>query len=262
MRRSASISDNSHMARGHAVAGSLVAHGAIAVIVAALVAHGGDERTSGSVPPVAIELVSSARALSPPAPGATADAPAGASTPAELPPRPAPAAPRHAPVRPAAALRAAPRLEPSTGPTGDAAVAASGDEPRDGVDGDPRAGGGAGRGNGIGFGAGGRIDSTGVAAALRVPTPEPAPAPPPSRARPPRLIYPARDREIDESLLFVARLTIDPDGFVVGARLLRGPGGRSDERAASAVWRFRYSPALDDGGRPITATIEQRFAVE
>jgi hypothetical protein len=83
-----------------------------------------------------------------------------------------------------------------------------------------------------------------------------------SRARPPRLIYPTRDREVDDSLLFVARLTIDSEGFVVGARLVRGTGGGRDDQAANAVWRFRYSPALDDAGRPTPATIDQRFLVE
>jgi hypothetical protein len=126
--------------------------------------------------------------------------------------------------------------------------------------GDASDGGGYGGGRGIGFGAGGRIDTPIALGPLPVPTPERARAP--SRARPPRLIYPARDREAEESLLFVARLTIDPEGFVVGARLVRGVGGVRDDQASSAVWRFRYSPALDDAGRPTQATIEQRFLVE
>src|SRR5262249_18054499 len=115
-----------------------------------------------------------------------------------------------------------------------------------------------GRGGGIGFGIGGWNTSV-AAAPLPVP---PAPEPARSRARPPRLIYPARDREALDSLLFVARLTIDSDGFVIGVRLVRGVGGVRDDQAANAVWRFRYSPALDDDGRPIQATIEQRFLVD
>lgn len=76
------------------------------------------------------------------------------------------------------------------------------------------------------------------------------------------MIYPARDREVEDSRLFVARLTIDADGFVIGVRLVRGVGGVRDDQAANAVWRFRYSPALDDDGRPVLATIEQHFLVD
>ncbi len=61
--------------------------------------------------------------------------------------------------------------------------------------------------------------------------------------------------------MFVARLTVDTDGYVVGARLVRGIGGPRDELASQLVWRFRYAPALDDDGRAIRATIEQRFLV-
>jgi hypothetical protein len=114
---------------------------------------------------------------------------------------------------------------------------------------------GTGRGAGIGFGEGGAI-----AEPPRVPV---LPAPPPaSKARPPKLIYPARERDIEAARLFVARLVIDRDGFVVGARLVHGFGGPRDDQAASAVWRFRYAPALDDDGAPIDATIEQPFMVE
>jgi len=136
-----------------------------------------------------------------------------------------------------------------TGETGETGAAGpgSGDRPGPG-----------GRGAGIGFGIGGWNTSV-AAAPLPVP---PAPEPAKSRARPPRLIYPARDREALDSMLFVARLTIDADGFVIGARLVRGVGGVRDDQAANAVWRFRYSPALDDAGRPTPATIEQRFLVE
>lgn len=59
----------------------------------------------------------------------------------------------------------------------------------------------------------------------------------------------------------MARLTVDTDGYVVGARLLRGIGGPRDELASQLVWRFRYAPARDGDGRAIRATIEQRFLV-
>jgi hypothetical protein len=38
-----------------------------------------------------------------------------------------------------------------------------------------------------------------------------------------------------------------------------GPTNRREERATDAVWRFRYEPALDDAGRPITSRVEQPF---
>jgi protein TonB len=123
---------------------------------------------------------------------------------------------------------------------------------------------GAGAGLGLGDGTGSGL---GDLASLPAPPPAPPPPPPPpaakppSRARPPRLIYPARDRPSDDAETFVARLTVDPDGYVVGARLVRGLGGSRDELAAQLVWRFRYAPALDDDGRAIRATIDQRFLV-
>lgn len=119
---------------------------------------------------------------------------------------------------------------------------------------------GGGRGSGIGPGAGGRIDPSVLDVPLPVPPPDRAPVV--SRARPPQLIYPARNREAEDSSLFVARLTIDPEGFVIGARLVRGVGGGRDNQAEGAVWRFRYRPALDEGGRPVQATIDQPFLVE
>ena len=127
------------------------------------------------------------------------------------------------------------------------------------TDGGREGGLGDGQGRGIGFGPG-RGDADAAVAALAVPTPDLVPQP--SQARPPKLIYPRRDRNIDDERLFVARLTIDGDGFVVGAHLLEGRGSPGAERAASAVWRFRYRPALDAAGRPVTVTIEQRFLVD
>jgi outer membrane biosynthesis protein TonB len=91
---------------------------------------------------------------------------------------------------------------------------------------------------------------------------EPVREPAPSRASPPRLIYPSRQRDAAESQQFVARLTIDTDGYVVGVRLTHGLNRSADERAAAAVWRFRYSPATDDAGQPVQVVIEQSFLVE
>ena len=109
------------------------------------------------------------------------------------------------------------------------------------------------RGRGIGLGDGGAIASQ-----LDVPA---VPPPPVSKARPPKLIYPARDREVEADELFIARVTVDTDGYVVGARLVRGVGDMRDGDAEQLIFRFRYLPALDDDGRAITATIEQPFMV-
>ena len=114
---------------------------------------------------------------------------------------------------------------------------------------------GRGTGAGIGFGDGGAISQP--------PTTLVAPAPPPaSKARPARLIFPSRQREVDDGELFVMKVTVDKDGFVAGARLVRGFGGRRDEVASDQIWRFRYDPALDDDGKPIVSTVEQRFLVQ
>jgi len=116
-------------------------------------------------------------------------------------------------------------------------------------------GSGTGRGTGFGFGDGG-----GIATRAAVPlAPEP---PPPSRARPARLIHPSRDREVeDDDDLFVARVTVDEDGDVVAVHMMTThPGARGDQ-AASAIWTFRYAPALDDAGAPVRATFEQPFQI-
>ncbi len=92
--------------------------------------------------------------------------------------------------------------------------------------------------------------------------PAPPPAPPVSRARPAKLVWPTRDEEVeDEDALFIAKITVDEDGAVVGARMLTNRPGSRGERAANAIWTFRYAPALDDDGHPIRSTFEQPFQI-
>ncbi len=86
-------------------------------------------------------------------------------------------------------------------------------------------------------------------------------APRASRARPAKLIYPTRERAASEGELYSARVIIDAEGFVVGARLLHS-AGPMDADAANLIFRFRYAPALDDDGRPIKSTLEQPFLVQ
>ena len=246
------------MARRSALAGSLVVHGAIALVI--VLARCGRTRVQPDGPQrIAIDLVTPAPVVAspPPVPPPVTQAGAGSS------PGSSPAPQRalrhaHTAAHAAASSRrtvdTTMRIEPRS-ETNETRLASETGEAGPGP-GDGRGPGG--RGGGIGFGTGGWNTSV-TAAPLPVPA---APEPEQSRARPPRLIYPARDREVEDSLLFVARLTIDTDGFVIGVRLVRGVGGVRDDQAANAVWRFRYSPALDDDGRPIQATIEQRFLVD
>ena len=92
--------------------------------------------------------------------------------------------------------------------------------------------------------------------------PPPAPPPPPSKARPAKLLQPARDRDVeDEDDLFVARVTVDEAGDVVAVRFVTTHPGRRGDQASSAIWSFRYAPALDDDGLPIPSTFEQPFQV-
>jgi hypothetical protein len=133
------------------------------------------------------------------------------------------------------------------------------DDPRTGDDAGLGSGGsggtGNGRGSGIGFGDGGGISAG-------APPPPPPPAPKLSKARPARLIFPSRQRDVDDGELYVMRVTVDADGFVAGATLVRGFGGRRDEVASAQIWRFRYDPARDDDGTPVRSVLEQRFLVQ
>lgn len=125
----------------------------------------------------------------------------------------------------------------------------------DGGDGGGR-GGGHGRGVGRGVGSG-----LGDRASDGDPLPAIPAAPRASRARPPKLVYPTRERDASEGELYTARVIIDRDGYVVGARIAESHGPK-DGDAAAMIFRFRYAPALDDDGRPIKATIDQPFLVQ
>jgi hypothetical protein len=126
-------------------------------------------------------------------------------------------------------------------------------------------GGGTGDGNGFGSGPGsGGVGGglAGFSGALPEPPPPPAPKAA-SKARPPRLIYPSHHADAgDDSPPFIARVTVDTDGYVVGARLVTGTDRARASAAATAIWRFRYAPALDDAGRAVSATVDQDFLLE
>jgi periplasmic protein TonB len=129
----------------------------------------------------------------------------------------------------------------------------------------PRAGGGdGGHGGGVGGGIGaGRGRGSGGVGSGRGGAPlVRATRPARSKARPPRLVYPRRDREERPGEVFVVLLTVNEKGYVVGVRLKQGVSPSRDEKALEAVWRFHYDPALDHAGRPIQAKVVQRFMVE
>jgi hypothetical protein len=129
----------------------------------------------------------------------------------------------------------------------------------DGNAGDGDGGGrGGGHGRGIGRGVGAGLgDRASVGEAL----PTVPAAPKASKARPAKLIYPTRERTASEGELYSARVIIDSEGYVVGAKLLHSAGPK-DADAANMIFRFRYAPALDDDGHPIKSTVEQPFLVQ
>jgi hypothetical protein len=112
---------------------------------------------------------------------------------------------------------------------------------------------GNGIGNGIGLGDGGGVQKIRELPAV--------PAPFVSKARPAKLIYPSRQVEVDEGDTFLARVTVDETGDVVGAHMVRTLPGSRGETASSMIWVFRYSPALDDDGKPVRSTFVQPFLV-
>jgi hypothetical protein len=226
--------------RRRALVGSLAVHGAVVVALVVFVERG--EPSPPDAPRLElVELVDRE-----PSPAATG--PGGGS----------PGLVAHAATSRPRSRRAVERRTDATAESTLAQLATRSDELGDAGGGGEGGGLGGGRGTGIGLGAG-------DGAALReVPQPPPPPAvkvAPPSRARPARLIYPTRERDASDAQLFVARVIVDRDGYVVGARLVRGFGGPRDTEAADLIWRFRYAPALDDAGRAIRSTFDQRFLV-
>lgn len=230
--------------------GSIAVHavlGALMIVVGSTegVPHG------TSAQPITIEVIelpAESRPSTPlsTTPGGGASGAAASSEARDLPRAPTSARSRSGAVRSARTAEPDPRGE-VTFERDDASGTASGDA---------TGASGSGAGRGIGFGDGGGI--------TRVDPPDPPPPPrgdPPSKARPAKLIYPSRERDVDDAELFIARVIIDTDGYVAGARIVRGFGGPRDEMAAELIWNFRYAPALDDDGHPIRSTLDQRFLV-
>ncbi len=236
--------------------GSIAVHVVAGIALWLVASHA--TRDAAPPPPNHIELVEvSVPVRLPISHDAGGGSPAAQAHPASHPPGPATRA-TISPRPDGATRRSTPRsivdrsVIVSTEPRGGAAAGDTG------AGGDGGDGGGHGRGIGLGDGAG-----------IEAPELPPAPPPPPaadvgpiSKARPAKLIYPSRNREVSDGELFVARVVVDHEGYVVGARLVRGFGGHRDSDASSLIWRFRYSPALDDAGHAIRSIVEQRFLVQ
>lgn len=220
--------------------GSLAVHAVLGALLASFAAHRADVPARAAAAVEVIDVVA-------PTPSVPAGGGGGGGTPASTVRSERPRASRTTRV----ATRAA-----SDDPRGEIRYDTGGDGGSGGGDGGGDGSGrGAGRGAGIGFGDGGGIARQDVVVAV-------PPAPKVSRARPARLIFPSRQRDVDEGELFVMRVTVDADGYVAGAKLVRGFGGRRDEVAANQIWRFRYDPARDDDGNPVLSVLEQRFLVQ
>jgi hypothetical protein len=256
--------------RGSALAGSLAVHCAIALPIVLLLTGGPARRPGQARGGITVEVLDATRPASSPSGSPRVDpappGPEAAHTPAlpqaEQSPqaaRPlhttAPRPPRtiargHGTPMQQEAVETTMRMEEQGG-AGDGDVA-SGSGP--GGSGPGGSGPGDGPGAGLGLGDGNGIANLAAVASLPLPVP-----PRVSLARPPRLIWPTRDEPLIESALYVARLTIDTDGLVDGVRLVHRHRLPRDNEAESAVWTFRYLPALDDDGHPTRVTIEQPF---
>jgi outer membrane biosynthesis protein TonB len=178
--------------------------------------------------------------------------------PTKKPPRPRPARPiEPETLEPAPAAAPSTTTEttpiettPATSANATPAASATGGS-GGGIGGGTGTGRGTGSGTGVGTGSGTR---TGTGTGLK-------PKPRVSRARPAKLRWPTRQREEVEDWVFVVMLTVDIDGDVVGAKLVKGHSFHENEKAMDAVWRFHYDPALDHDGRPIRSQVRQRFMI-
>ena len=59
-------------------------------------------------------------------------------------------------------------------------------------------------------------------------------------------------------LNYVGSITVDPEGRVVSARVLKGPGHGLDEAARDAILRFRFRPAIK-GGEAVSTDMKYSY---
>lgn len=97
----------------------------------------------------------------------------------------------------------------------------------------------------------------------------PPPPPPPVRLRDkPRVLeevrvpYPAKARALGVEGTVRLKVLVGPDGRVLEARVLEGPGFGLDEAARQALFRFRFRPAIGTDGRPMAHWITYRYTFQ
>jgi hypothetical protein len=257
--------------------GSLLVHGAL--VGAAMQCRGDRAPPRPDAPPgvdvIEVEATREEPAVDPGGDGSEAGGEPGGGAGLPSPPPPVPVPERRSRVRaraeapreedadatrPAAVSSASPRIAARAPVPGAGAGGAAGTG--DGITGDGITGSGSGSGSGDG---GGRGSGTGPGTGRRGAGARSAPRArmaPPSKARPPLLVYPRRERDERPGEVFIVVLTVDEKGYVVGVRLQRGVNPDRDAKALDAVWRFHYDPALDRAGRPVPSKVVQRFMVE
>lgn len=255
------------MRRSIAGVSSVAVHAVVVAMIAWCVS--GRERPRAQRPATtAITVIATAPSIAP-APTMTMERSAGGGVgavrtePAPS-PRRATAARRTMPAASATPAAAGPASDPdsATDPDPDSATDPDSD-PEPGAARSSGAGGGSGTGNGTGTGDGtgtGAGRGAGRAASWTQSIVAAAPAiARHSLARPARLIWPTRSGSESQGTLYTVRVDVDDDGYVAGVRLLDASMSRRDQRAADAVWKFRYDPARDHAGRPIASTVDQPF---
>lgn len=230
-----------------ALAGSIAIHAVLLASLGGVIATIAARETPADPPTTKIELIEIATNTSTPLPGGSTGAKSEARANAPRIRNPKPIVPK----RPAS-----PRSAVSTRLSVADTLAGIADVSSDGSGGGTGTGTGTGTGRGHGAGAGLGAQSGGIDVRTVA-----LPIPRPSKARPAKLLYPSREREVSEGDLFVATVTVDDDGFVVGAKLRQGTSGPRRDDASSLIFRFRYSPALDDDGHAIRSTFDQPFLV-
>ncbi len=71
--------------------------------------------------------------------------------------------------------------------------------------------------------------------------------------------YPLEARSLGVEGSVQVRILVGPDGRVKKARVLSGPGFGLNQAARSALLRYQFHPALDDGGQPREMWITYKY---
>lgn len=71
--------------------------------------------------------------------------------------------------------------------------------------------------------------------------------------------YPEEARRVDMGGTVRLRVGIDENGRVREVKVVKRAGYGLDEAAVKAMWKFRFAPALDQGGRPVPFRINYDY---